>query len=93
VKILGLHGSNLSGNQHVVGLVRALKIAGAENVLMTLWPLEDAKGRDFMTRFYDTWLADKGRSPAEALAMTKAHFRKDADWQPQHWAPYVLIEG
>jgi hypothetical protein len=80
-------------SEGVVGLVRALQIAGAENVLMTLWPLEDAKARDFMTRFYQIWLAEQDRSPAEALAMTKAHFKKDLSWQPWHWAPYVLIEG
>ena len=33
----------------VYGLVRAFRTAGARNVLVTLWPLNDGEARDFMT--------------------------------------------
>ena len=42
----------------VYGLTRALGIAGARNVLMTLWPLEDRLAAEFMRDFYRNWLGD-----------------------------------
>jgi hypothetical protein len=46
----------------VYGLVRALRTAGARNVLVTLWPVNDGEARDFMLAFYRTWLATSSSS-------------------------------
>jgi CHAT domain-containing protein len=50
----------------VFGLRRAFMIAGAENLLMTLWPVNDASTADFMADFYREALAS-GDAPG-ALA-------------------------
>ena len=35
-------------SEGVYGLVRALRIAGARQVLMTLWPVNDGEAQEFM---------------------------------------------
>ena len=55
-------------SEGVVGLVRALRIAGAQDILMTLWPVDDRQARDFMRTFYDFWLADRRAArPADSV--------------------------
>jgi CHAT domain-containing protein len=50
-------------SEGVYGLVRALKIAGARNVMVTLWPLGDGEARDFMIDFYKYYLIGSTRQP------------------------------
>ena len=47
-------------SEGVYGLVRALRIAGARKVLMTLWPVNDGEAQAFMAEFYRSWLAQAG---------------------------------
>jgi CHAT domain-containing protein len=83
-------------SEGVYGLVRAFRIAGARNVLMTLWPLNDPLARTFMENFYQSWLDPQGhRSPAEALRKTQLDWIGDGDARkrdPKYWAPFVLVE-
>jgi hypothetical protein len=46
---------SLDYSEGVFGLARALRTAGARNVLVTLWDT-DGEARDFMVEFYKTWL-------------------------------------
>ena len=73
------------------GLVRALRIAGARNVLVTLRPIGDASAAGFMESFYRQLLQQPpGRSdPSQALQATQRdilHRQPDFDW-----LPYVLF--
>ena len=43
----------------VLGLRRAFSIAGAQNLLLTLWPVEDRFTSDFMVSFYKEALKTK----------------------------------
>nr|VFK54249.1 MAG: Tetratricopeptide repeat-containing protein [Candidatus Kentron sp. TC] len=93
-------------SEGVYGLTRAFRMAGARNVLMTLWPLNDALAREFMGDFYRNWLGGQGcegkcqatgtpLSPAEALRRTRLAWIKSDDARrrdPKYWAPYVLVE-
>jgi CHAT domain-containing protein len=78
-------------------LTRAFRTAGARNVLMSLWPLGDRSAREFMARFYRTWLnGPKPKDLAVTLRETQLSFIKDDNEQlrdPQVWAPFVLVEG
>jgi CHAT domain-containing protein/Flp pilus assembly protein TadD len=75
------------------GLVRALHIAGAQNVLVTLWPVNDRAARDFMAAFYKTWLSRSQSDPARALRDTQlSYINGDNTRDPGIWAPYLLIE-
>ncbi|MFZ1413472.1 MAG: CHAT domain-containing protein [Defluviicoccus sp.] len=87
---------SLDYSEGVYGLVRALRTAGARNVLVTLWPVNDGEARDFMVDFYKRWLSQAGRSdPARALRETRLAWLGGPDparREPRAWAPYVLVE-
>jgi len=50
-------------SEGVYGLTRALRTAGARNILMTLWPLHDELAAEFMVDFYRNWLSDHDSRP------------------------------
>ncbi len=83
-------------SEGVYGLVRAFRIAGARNLLMTLWPLNDHLAAAFMRDFYFKWFQGPKRHPAEVLRETQLAWIQAKDSprsDPKYWAPYVLIEG
>ncbi|HHW75980.1 MAG TPA: CHAT domain-containing protein, partial [Xanthomonadaceae bacterium] len=61
------------------------------------WPLGDQSAREFMARFYRTWLnGPKPKDLAVTLRETQLSFIQDENEQlrdPRVWAPFVLIEG
>lgn len=69
------------------GLLPALLTAGAENVLGTLWPLEDEIGRFFMQDIYTSVLET---SLAEAVQRACQDFIED-EALLRHWAGFVLV--
>jgi CHAT domain-containing protein len=76
-------------SEGVFGLARALRTAGARNVLVTLWKLKDGEAHEFMVDFYKNWLTQSRSDPAKALRDTRlAWIHRD----PSDWAPYVLVE-
>ncbi len=87
----------LDYSEGVYGLVRAFHTAGARHVLMSLWPLGDRSAREFMARFYRTWLnGPKPKDLAVVLRDTQLSFIKDDNEplrDPNVWAPFVLVEG
>jgi len=82
-------------SEGVYGLVRAFRTAGAESILMTLWPVGDQSSKDFMTHFYDYYLGSLDPlTPGEALHKTRLDFMKHdnkAYRNPRVWAPYVIV--
>ena len=73
------------------GLPRALYVAGAQNVIVALWPVGDIAARNFMDAFYSNWLSQKQSDLPTALRKTKRAFLDTGD--PNNWAPFVLFEG
>jgi CHAT domain-containing protein len=69
------------------GLMSALLTAGAENVIGTLWPLDDRMGRLFMIEFYKNLLQ---YGPAEALRQASRQFIQDKA-RLKDWASFVLV--
>jgi len=75
----------------VVGLTHAFITAGANGVIVSLWPVEDKSTSIFMTNFYSKVVA--GDSFTLALAKTKREFIA-GDYgekykHPYYWAPFV----
>jgi CHAT domain-containing protein/tetratricopeptide (TPR) repeat protein len=86
------HGS-LDYSEGVYGLARAFHIAGAQNVLVALWSVNDGEARDFMRTFYKIWLSQEHGDPATALRAAQMAFIMDETKRdPRIWAPYVIIE-
>ena len=65
---------SLDYSEGVYGLARALRTAGARNVLVTLWPVNDGQARDFMVGFYKNWLSQVRSDPAKALRETQLSY-------------------
>ncbi len=80
----------LQNGEGVYGLQRALKIAGAKNIIISLWDVDDEVGREFMLFFYKNWLGGSEISAAfrGAQLSIKAKYP-----QPFFWAGFVLIGG
>jgi CHAT domain-containing protein len=73
-----------------IGLVRAFLFAGADNVLATLWPIEDAAAAGVMRGFYEELAPGRALPVALARAQRRAlRDRRTAD--PANWAAFTLV--
>jgi CHAT domain-containing protein len=86
---LGAVGStDFARGEDFATLAQAFLVAGAQNVVATLWRVEDAGAAAFAERFY-THLT--GVSPAEALAAAQRSLLQDSTYRaPFYWAAYTL---
>jgi CHAT domain-containing protein len=81
---------DIRGNEGVYGLQRAFKIAGAKNLIMSLWQVPDYQTQELMTLFYQKWLLEK--MPVRiALHAAQAEMRAKG-YEPFYWAGFVLVE-
>jgi hypothetical protein len=69
------------------GMVAALLLAGARDVVATLWPIDDAFGSRFVARFYG-YLLQHGA--AEALRRTRADLVRQGA-AVRDWAAFVVV--
>jgi len=76
-----------SGDE-VVSLARALFLAGARQLMVTLWGAEDEATLTLMRLFYERW--GKGASAAQALAEGQRQMIREG-YAPFHWAPFVIM--
>ncbi len=76
-------------DEGVYGLQRAFRLAGARNVVMSLWRVPDAPTREFMEQFYAA-LLDSGDVRA-AFARAQGQMRR-AYGNPYYWAGFILLE-
>ena len=76
----------------IVGLSRAFMVAGARNVGVSLWSVDDSATCAFMERMYKK--RKDGMSYAEAYRSVKNEFRKDPKYShPFYWAAFALYGG
>jgi len=103
ISLLDLNGNQLSvvsacdsglgdvdPNEGVWGLSRAFRIAGARNVILSLWKSSDSGANDFMSAFYLNWLTQK-MSIHHAFAAAQKSLR-NFNPDPKYWAGFVLSE-
>lgn len=79
----------------VFGLQRGFKMAGANSILMSLWPVSDEATCLLMTEFYRYWI-EKGYSKHDALEHAKKAVRSHTEkgWDnPKYWAAFVLLDA
>ena len=79
---------DLRNNLGVDGLPRALKIAGARNLLISLWKVPDAPTAEFMQRFYSNLFL--GKLPAVALQDTQREM--SSSYPASAWGAFILVE-
>lgn len=80
---------DVTANEGNLGLERAFKLAGARNLLVSLWEVPAKQTAELLSLFYTNWL--NGKTPAEALQMAE-HSMQKKNYPPFFWAGFVLIE-
>ncbi len=76
----------------VYGLRRSFLIAGAENVISSLWKVDDSATRDLMVRFYVSLRA--GADVEQGLRDAQRSIRADARYtHPYYWSAFVLTQA
>lgn len=72
----------------VYGLRRSIFLAGAETLVMSLWPVSDAITREMMTAYYKGLKAGLGRGDALRQVQLEMLARKDRE-HPFYWASFI----
>jgi CHAT domain-containing protein len=78
----------LQVGEGVYGLQRSLMIAGAKNIVMSLFKVPDTPTRELMTTFYQEWLKD-GNKRAAFLKAKKIMRQKYE--HPYYWGSFVML--
>jgi tetratricopeptide (TPR) repeat protein len=81
-----------SNGEGVYGLQRGFKIAGAENIIMTLDKVEDNDAMRFMKRFYYQYIV-LGKSVHNAFVATQLECIEKKDISIKTWANFILAES
>ncbi len=77
-------------NEGVYGLQRAFKKAGAQTLVMSLWPVSDLATKDFMILFHKE-LADNKWDKRAAFKNAKKALRKTYN-EPYYWAAFIMVD-
>lgn len=76
-------------NDGVYGLQRALKLAGVETIIMSLWNINDFVTNDFMKKFYEFWLS----GDTKYAAFKKAQYYLIEEYEnPYYWAAFIMLD-
>ena len=80
---------DIEGSEGVYGLQRSFKMAGAANLVMSLWKVPDAETAEFMQEFYKNIFAQQTIHAAfyTAQTMMKNKYRNE----PFKWAAWVMV--
>ncbi len=78
----------VKGSEGVFGLQRAFKMAGVENIIMSLWKVPDTQTAELFDIFYSECFA--GKTIHEAFHSAQAKMK--AKYSPYYWAGFVLLE-
>lgn len=79
---------DVKAGEGVYGLQRALQIAGADIIIMSLWTVSDEATQELMTLFYKNYLATKDKTKSFRLAQTQLKAKLNA---PYYWGAFVMI--
>lgn len=79
---------DIKGNEGVFGLQRAFKMAGARNMILSLWKVPDAETAEMMKIFYQHYV--DGNTIREAFHRAQEEMRKK--YKPYYWAAFILLE-
>lgn len=78
----------IKNGEGVYGLQRSLQEAGAKNIIMSLWKVDDQVTQELMTQFYT--LLFSGKSRRSAFEEAQSIIRQKHP-HPYYWGAFVLI--
>lgn len=78
----------VKNGEGVYGLQRAFIVAGAQNLIMSLWKVNDETTQLLMSEFYNQWFSGKSKTDAfnEAILKVKKDYPK-----PYFWGAFVIL--
>jgi CHAT domain-containing protein/Tfp pilus assembly protein PilF len=79
----------LKAGEGIIGLTRGLLYAGARNLMVSQWNVNDASTAELMTKFYSKVLA--GQSNRQALREAKLELLNSKFACPHYWSAFVLV--
>jgi CHAT domain-containing protein/Tfp pilus assembly protein PilF len=79
----------LKAGEGIIGLTRGLLYAGARNLLVSQWNVNDASTAELMTKFYSKILASQ--SNRQALREAKLELLNSKFACPHYWSAFVLV--
>ena len=78
-------------SQGVVGLQRGFLYAGTQNLIMSLWPVDDSFASFFMEKFYFYWIM-KNHSIQASFRKTQLDMLKSNNYSdPLFWGAFILL--
>lgn len=81
-------GEELANGQGIYGLQRSLLVAGAQNVMMSLWPVDDMATKELMISFYSKFI--NNHSPRISWQMAMKELKQKFN-SPYYWGPFILM--
>jgi CHAT domain-containing protein len=79
---------DIAGDEGVIGLQRAFRIAGVKQLMLSLWQVPDKETIELMVKFYSNLFA--GQPTAEALR--NAQLKMNEKYPPFYWAGFILVQ-
>jgi CHAT domain-containing protein/Flp pilus assembly protein TadD len=79
----------IQNGEGVFGLQRAFLQAGAKNLIISLWKVDDAATQEFMTILYENWQAKKLSLEDSFFEAQKAIRQKYTE--PYYWGAFVMV--
>ena len=79
----------IEGSEGTFGLKRGFKLAGVEEIIVSLWPIPDKETMELMTLFYND--LSKSLNPVSSFQKAQSEMRKRYPSIPLFWACFVLV--
>jgi tetratricopeptide (TPR) repeat protein len=79
----------IEGSEGTFGLKRGFKLAGVEQMIVSLWSVPDKETMELMTLFYTD--LTKTLNPVQSFEKTQKQMRNQYPTQPDKWAGFVLL--
>ncbi len=80
---------DIQQNEGVIGLSRAFKIAGADNLIISLWEVPSRQTAEFMIYFYKNIAS--GLSVDKAFAKAQKEMSEKYYTNPYYWGGFILL--
>lgn len=79
----------IEGSEGIFGLKRGFKLAGVEQMIVSLWSVPDKETMELMTLFYEDLV--ESLNPVVSFEKAQKQMRENYPTRPDLWAGFVLV--